>query len=147
MARFLLDSNVIVAAVSSWHEHHEAAIGELERRVAAGEAMVIAGHTLLESYAVLTRLPAPYRLSAADAHALITANFIGTADVAALDSRSYIELLERIGTGGVTGGQSYDALIAECARQAGVDTLLTFNERHFRGLLDRTVALVVPSVR
>jgi predicted nucleic acid-binding protein len=34
----------------------------------------------------------------------------------------------------VTGGRIYDALIAETARAAGADVLLTFNVRHFAGI-------------
>lgn len=33
MARFLPDTSVIVASVCTWHEHHAAAIAELERQL------------------------------------------------------------------------------------------------------------------
>jgi predicted nucleic acid-binding protein len=32
---------------------------------------------------------------------------------------------------GIGGGLSYDAVIAACAAEAGADSLLTFNPRHF----------------
>lgn len=46
----------MIAAICSWHEHHEAAIGEIERRLGRREAMVVAAPALVETYAVLTRL-------------------------------------------------------------------------------------------
>lgn len=42
-----------------------------------GEAMIAAGPALVETYAVLTRLPSPHRLAPADAHRLLQANFAG----------------------------------------------------------------------
>lgn len=144
MRRFLPDTSVIVAAVCAWHEHHAAALGELERRRAAGETLVVAAPTLVEAYAVLTRLPAPYRLSAADSHALITNNFVHGREIAVLDAAGYTSLLDHALAAGVAGGQTYDAVVAACARGAGVDALLTFNARHFRQLVDGNMAVVVP---
>jgi predicted nucleic acid-binding protein len=137
---------VIVAAVCAWHEHNAAAIAELERRVTAGETMVVAGATLVEAYSVLTRLPAPYRLGASDAHSLITRNFVSSSDVAVLDGAAYMALLGRAAASGIVAGQIYDALVAECARTAGVEALITFNERHFRRVLDQAVSLIVPTL-
>ena len=146
MARFLPDTSVIVAAVCTWHVHHSAAIAELDRRL-GNEAMIVAGQTLVETYAVLTRLPAPYRLSAADAQALISANFVEKAEIVALESVAYPALLKRAAASGIVGGQTYDAVVAECARVAAVDALVTFNERHFRGLMDGAMTLVVPTAQ
>lgn len=141
--RFALDTSVIVAAVSTWHEHHAAALGELERRLDAGDEMVVAGHSAAEAYAVLTRLPAPHRLSVGDAHRLILVNFVENAAVIALAADGYRSLLDRARTLGIAGGQTYDLLIAETARLADVPLLLTFNDRHFRRVPDLEIA--VPS--
>ena len=65
----------MIATVCSWHEHHEAAVGELERRLKRRETMMIAAPALVETYAVLTRLPSPHRLSSYDAKVLIETNF------------------------------------------------------------------------
>lgn len=134
----------MLAAVCTWHEHHAAAVAELERRLDAGGQLVVAGHALVETYAVLTRLPAPSRLSAGDARALISTNFVEGAELVALDAAQYRRLLDRALALGVSGGQLYDLVIAECARQAGAQALLTFNARHFRRLADRAVEIVVP---
>ena len=121
----------MVAAVCTWHERHAAAIAGIEQRLDRGERLTVAAHSLLEAYAVLTRLPAPHRLAPADAWALVKANFVNTATVVALNGAAHIALLNRLAKMGIGGGRSYDAVIATCAGQAKVDALLTFNPRHF----------------
>ena len=121
----------MVAAVCTWHERHVAAVAGIERRFDRGERLAVAAHALVETYAVLTRLPAPHRLAPADAWALVKANFVESASVVSLNGQAHIALLGRLAKTGIGGGRSYDALIAACAGQAKVDTLLTFNPRHF----------------
>jgi len=53
------DTNCMVALLLPWHEHHARAKAETERRLDDGEILVLAAHTLVEAYTVLTRLPAP----------------------------------------------------------------------------------------
>jgi len=100
--------------------------------------------TAAEAYAVLTRLPWPHRLSPADALALIDGNFLDGAF--ALDATAYRTLLRRAAADGTSGGRTYDAIIAECALRAKVDTMLTFSARHFAGLQAAGVQVVVPAV-
>lgn len=134
----------MVPAVCAWHDHHGVAVAELRRRKEAGEEMVIAGHTIAEAYSVLTRLPAPYRLSAETARSLIATNFLHDRTVIALDATQYRGLLDRALQLGVSGGQIYDLVIVECAHKAGVQTLLTFNARHFNQAKEPTITIVVP---
>ena len=144
MPRCLPDSSVMVAVLCNWHEHHAAARAALDQRLGTGTQLVVAGPAVVETFAVLTRLPAPYRLSASDAQALMAASFLDDTELVALEGAMYRELLDRALALGALGGQVYDLVIAECARQAGVDTLLTFNARHFRRLVDRAIDIVVP---
>jgi predicted nucleic acid-binding protein len=44
----------------------------------------------------------------------------------------------------VSGGRTYDAVIAACALRARVTTLLTFDEEHFAAYADRGLEIVVP---
>jgi predicted nucleic acid-binding protein len=92
---FLPDSNCLVAVVSPWHEHHEAATAELGRRLDRGDTMALAAPALVEAYAVLTRLPAPHRLSPADAYRLLDVNFVRRATVVTLDEVAYLDVLAR----------------------------------------------------
>lgn len=139
---FFVDTSCIVACVCSWHEHHAQAVAEIENRLAANERMATAAHAAAEAYAVLTRLPPPHRLSPADALALIDGNFLEGA--VALDSGGYRELLRRAGADGISGGRTYDAIIAECALLAKAGTMLTFNARHFGNLEIAGLRVVVP---
>lgn len=131
MATFALDTSCMVAAVCTWHERHLAAVAEIERRLERGGRLAVAAHALVETYAVLTRLPAPHRLAPADAWALVKANFVESASVITLSGQAHVTLLRGLATQGIGGGRSYDAVIAACARHGRVDVLLTFNRRHF----------------
>ncbi len=143
MPKFLLDTSCIVAAVCTWHEHHNSAAYEIERRINRGEKMIVAAPALVEAYAVLTRLPSPHRISPIDATALIESNFINVESVIALDGKSYIILLHQAPNNGITGGQIYDAVIANCALKAKAEALLTFNENHFLSFAEK-IEIVVP---
>jgi len=142
---FFVDTSCIVACVCSWHVHHAQAVAEIEQRLAAKEKMATAAHAAAEAYAVLTRLPAPHRLAPADALALIDGNFLDGA--VALDAGGYRKLLRQVGAEGISGGRTYDAIIAECALRAKAAALLTFNARHFTNLETAGVQVVVPGAK
>jgi len=145
-ATFFVDTSCMIAAVCGWHKHHTEAAAEIERRLEDKERLATAAHALAEAYSVLTRMPAPHRLAPADALALLEGNFIDGASVLALDSDGYRSLLKRAGREGVSGGRTYDAIIAECAIRAHAATLLTFNALHFQGLDAAHIRVVVPSL-
>ena len=143
--RFVPDTNCIVAAVCDWHEHHSRALGEIRRRLAAGQIMVIAGPTLIESYSVLTRLPPPRRLSPRQAVVLLDEDFLTHAgDVVVLSAMDYRETARMSARRGVAGGRIYDATIAACARIARANVLLTFNASDFRDVVSQDIQIVVP---
>jgi predicted nucleic acid-binding protein len=144
MTRFVPDTNCMIAAVCTWHEHHERAADEIDRRLERGETLCIAAPALVEAYSVLTRLPPPYRLSPADALALVEANFIQSSRITTLASRSYRTFLRRACDEGIRGGRTYDAVIATCALQARARALLTFNKAHFLPFEERGIAIVLP---
>jgi predicted nucleic acid-binding protein len=121
----------MVAAVCSWHEHHDPAARELERRLARRETLIIAAPALVEAYAVLSRLPPPHRLSAHDARTLLETNFLSGTKLIALNGRDYRAVFDEAPVQGVTGGRTYDWVIAVCARKARASVLLTFNVRDF----------------
>jgi predicted nucleic acid-binding protein len=141
---FVPDSNCLIAVMSAWHEHHGAATAEIDRRLDARETMALAAPALVEAYAVLTRLPAPHRLSAADAMQLLDTNFVRHGTVIALDAARYLDVLRALVEHRIAGGRSYDAVIAACAEHAGADVLITFDEHDFTGLTGPGLAIVVP---
>jgi predicted nucleic acid-binding protein len=135
----------MIAAVCAWHERHEPAAAEIERRLGRGEELVVAGPALVEAYAVLTRLPPPHRLSPRDALALLEGNFLGSTRIVALGAASYRSLVRKAPAVGVSGGRSYDLVIATCAHAAKASALLTLNEEHFRSHVGRGLRIVVPA--
>jgi predicted nucleic acid-binding protein len=140
---FLPDTSCMIAAVCSWHEHHDAAAKEIERRLAARAKMIVAAPALVEAYAVLTRLPPPHRLSPETALTLIENNFLKLATIVALNAKTYQTLLVRAPKDNVSGGRTYDAVIGACAAQGNASTVLTFNAGDFTGL-GRDFEVVVP---
>ena len=105
--------------------------------------MVVAGPALVEAYSVLTRLPAPHRISPAEALMLLEANFFQV-KIATLTAAAYRAMLRKSAEAGISGGRVYDAVIAACARDAKVRTLLTFNEAHFMALGRLDLEIAVP---
>ena len=134
----------MVAAVCSWHEHHESAAHAIVSRLDRGERMIVAAPALIEMYSVLTRFPAPHRLSPETALNVLEASFLKGVKVIALDAADYGKFLRAAPAAGVSGGLTYDAVIAACARKEKVRTLLTFNESHFRRFSDPDLLVVVP---
>ena len=135
MTRYLCDTGVLVAAVCTWHEHHDRTRMELERRIAAGEELVLAAHSLVETYAVLTRLPGQGRLRSDDAIALIEDNWRDT-PVQHLTATETWEALHQARRRSARGGQMYDVLVAVSGLKAEASTILTWNVRHFGAFAD-----------
>jgi predicted nucleic acid-binding protein len=134
------DSNVIVASIRSDHVHHHRASQALKARIAEGSGMVVAAHSMLESFSILTSLPAPFKMRPLRALAVITA-FVESARLVSLTPDQYLALLASLPARGVIGGRTYDALVLETAEAAAVDELLTFNVRKF-ATLARTVTII-----
>lgn len=111
---------MVVAGLSAWHPDHDAA-----RSVLAERPPVVA-HVLAESYSVLSRLPRPRRLAPDLVIAALIAAFPN--DPVALEPTTIRPLLERLAAHGIVGGSTYDALVAETARQHGL-TLVTLDRR------------------
>ena len=86
----------------------------------------------MESYSVLTRMPAPIRFAPHDALRLLKESF-GDLPVATFASGDVWHFIEELANRGISGGRIYDAAIARAARDAGAEAILTFNVRHFDG--------------
>ncbi|MGE0600950.1 MAG: PIN domain-containing protein [Dehalococcoidia bacterium] len=136
MTSFVPDTNVMIASVQAWHVHHERARSELRTRRENGDALLLAAHSLVECYSVLTRLPPSQRVRPEIAVRMIGANFVERGRIIGLGAGDYWPILEAAAGRGVAGGRVFDALIAAAARAAGAEVLLTFNVRHFVGLTE-----------
>lgn len=140
----MLDTSCMVAAICSWHDHHDRALDEIEARLDRKEQMTVAAPSLIEAYSVLTRLPVPHRIAPAQAMTLIHSNFVRGVKLVALPATAYTAMLQTAPDANISGGRIYDAVIAACAREAKVRTLLTFNEEDFASIAGSDLEIVVP---
>jgi predicted nucleic acid-binding protein len=136
------DTSVIVAALIGWHERHEPACSAIEAALAR-KSLVIPAPALLDSYAVLTRLPAQHRLTHADAFHLLRSSF-ATARIAAPKNRDAWSALRRWSVNALGGSDAYDAQIVEIARDAGAKTLLTFRRAELERMAISGIEIVEP---
>ncbi|MDN5795399.1 MAG: type II toxin-antitoxin system VapC family toxin [Intrasporangium sp.] len=113
------DTSVLIPAFLSWHEHHEVA------RETVGDLPVVPAHVLLETYSVLTRLPAPHRLAPA-----VVLDGLGglTSHLLVLSADRYLGTLAELAVRGIKGGAVYDGLIAATAKEHG-RRLVTLDRR------------------
>jgi predicted nucleic acid-binding protein len=135
VSSYLCDTSCLIAALCLWHEHHDRTKQEIEARATSREKLVLAAHSLAETYAVLTMLPPPYRLKGADARSLLEANW-AEKETTHLTGPEVWRALRVAEERGVGGGRTYDALLAFAALKAGVQTLLTWNVSHFAAFRD-----------
>jgi len=140
---YLPDTSCIVALLCSWHEHHVATLREMNQRAKNGDRMLLAAHSVVETYAVLTRLPFPYRLSEQDALRLLEENF-SQAPVIALSSVQYWRVIQECNEKKISGGQAYDALIVASAKKGKATVLLTWNLDHFTPFQDAELSIKSP---
>ena len=119
--RTTADTSVLVAAFASWHEHHRVAFA------AVGRVDVVVAHCLVETYSVLTRLPAPHRMTPDVVSEYLNRTFARHA-VVALPAAEQRKLIGTCATHNLAGGAVYDAVIAAtCAHSRLV--LLTLDAR------------------
>ncbi|HEY6455051.1 MAG TPA: PIN domain-containing protein [Steroidobacteraceae bacterium] len=114
------DTSVVVAAFASWHEHHDRA------RNALDHGLHLIDHCALETYSVLTRLPPPHRCPGTVVRDFLRLRFIKS--YLRLDARAYKAFVLGLPERAVTGGGSYDALVAATAAAHGA-TLVTCDRR------------------
>lgn len=123
-----LDTSVVIAAFAPWHESHTAA-----RQAVTPEA-VIPAHVATETYAVLTRMPEPFRMDAQTVASYLAGQWGGR--VIAPDAELYESLTTAVAAAGVMGGSTYDALVGLTAQRFG-HRLLSLDlraERTYRSL-------------
>ena len=142
----MLDTSCLVALACAWHEHHEVTRADLERREQQGERILLACHALVEAYAVLTRLPPPHRRSPEEAHAILEGSWKDCESVS-LTGREHWRLLDAVRAASISGGRTYDALIAACARRAKAAMLVTWNLTHFEGFGGGGLEIVSPGLK
>ena len=128
----LFDTSVIVASLVEAHPMHQRAFPWLKRAKEKNLELIIAGHTVAELYSVLSTLPTKPRISPAVAWRLIHENIEAIGKIVSLSATEYSSVIKKISEMGLTGGITYDALIAKVAEKSRVEQLLTLNSDHFK---------------
>lgn len=100
------DTSVLIPAFLPWHQHHDVALDAMTR------IRAVPAHVLVECYSVLTRLPAPHRLSAAIAGDLVVRV---PGEPLALPPEAYALTLRTLAAAGIRGGAAYDGLVGATA--------------------------------
>lgn len=132
--RVLFDTSVLVSAHVPSHPQHSPAKHWLQRAKGNAFEVVVAAHTLMETYSVLTRLPLKPRITPSVAIQFLETNLLPTVQVVALSAQDYLDLLRSLPALGTAGGTVYDSLLVKAAELAQVDHLLTFNVKHIQRL-------------
>ncbi len=112
MTDLLLDTSVSVPLVMSSHVAHADVVRLIDVRTVA-----LSGHALVETYAVLTRLPGDARVEATDAVRLLSERFDRPV---VLDPEAALDAPARLASAGVVGGATYDGLVGLAAMAAGL---------------------------
>ena len=116
-----VDTSIVVAAFASWHESHAVALRALTSRPLLPVACA------LEAYAVLTRLPAPHRVDARLVRDQLASTF-GGPGIGLSAEEDGAALVSTLADRGISGGATYDAVIALVCLRIGA-TLLTLDAR------------------
>lgn len=132
--RIGVDSSVIVAAVHANHPRYATAAQWMIRSL-AGNELLVCHHSILETYAVLTSLPGDLRVTPSETRDLLSATVKSNMTVAGFRPESIWSILESFPGMQAVGGHSYDAYVAHVLHDAGAEAVVTFNRRHFAGLV------------
>jgi predicted nucleic acid-binding protein len=135
---------VIISGLLSWHENHKAASAALTDLFEGGDAVVLPLHSLVEAYAVMTRLPPPHRLGAKEALDVLEGSLRSRSNLVGLAAKEGWDFLRELSRRNLVGGTSYDSLILASARKGGAQRLLTFNRAHFERAGTEDIEIVVP---
>lgn len=116
------------------HPDHMASLPWLQRAATGRIEGFVASHSLAELYAVLSSLPVRPRLAPATVLKLIETNVFPVLTVIELVKDDYHATAKILAGQQISGGATYDGLIAWAASKAGADFLLTLNANDFERL-------------
>jgi predicted nucleic acid-binding protein len=139
--KVFLDTSVLVAAVVLKHESHTKAYPLLERVQNGKDEGFVAAHSLAEMYAILTKLPAPYRHAPEQALLSIEENVLKHFKVTSLAGNDYAVLIRAAAVAGIQGGTIYDAVLLRSAEKSNPDRIFTLNLKHFLAVAPKNFGL------
>ena len=128
--KVLLDSSVLVAAFVESHPRNEPAVALFGRIRQKAWTLLLAAHTLAETYSVMTGAPFSPRISPSDARRVMADN-LQHARIVPLTGDDYLAVIDLLAGLGLPGGAVFDALLFRAAQNARADRIFTFNAAHF----------------
>jgi predicted nucleic acid-binding protein len=140
-----LDTSVLLAGLVDFGPQSAPAQSLLhavaEKRVPGAAT---AWHCCLEFFSVATRLPPEFRVSPADAAVLLLQEVFSRMAVHDLPASDRMAMLQAAARDSIAGGRIYDAHIAEVARAADANVVVTDNRRHFLSALRHGMRVETP---
>jgi predicted nucleic acid-binding protein len=141
-----LDTSVLLAGLIDFGP--QSAPAQMVMHAVAERTVPSAGtawHCCLEFYSAATRLPPEFRLAPADAVRLLQEEVFGRMSVHDLVPGQRAALLRAAVHDAIAGGRIYDAHIAEVARAAGAEVIVTDNRKHFLSALRHGIRVDTPA--
>jgi predicted nucleic acid-binding protein len=132
--KVFLDTSVLVPALVIQHADHARCFEVLEKVQSGEHAGSISTHTLAETYAILTKLPPPFRHSPSEALLSLQENVLEYFKPISLSASDYASFIKEAAVAGVQGGTIYDALLLKCAAKDDPQRIYTLNLKHFRAV-------------
>ncbi len=118
--KWFFDTSVLVPAFvenAMDHDRCLAVYAPSNKRIAC-----CAAHSLAEVYVTVTRLPADFRASPAQAILFLT-DMMERLTIVPLDSGEFFGAIQPAALNGIVGGTIYDALLAACTIKARAETM------------------------
>lgn len=141
-----LDTSVLLAGLVDFGPQSAPAQSLLHAVAEKGvQAPATAWHCCLEFFSVATRLPPEFRVAPSDAALLLQEEVFSRMAVHDLPAGDRAPMLRLAARDAVAGGRIYDAHIAEVARTAGADVVVTDNRRHFLSALRYGIRVETPA--
>ncbi|MEH1939659.1 MAG: PIN domain-containing protein [Nostoc sp.] len=139
--KVLFDTSVLVPAFIVNHPQHSVCFSKIKAAKSGQIQGFISTHSLAETYSVITRLPIQPRINPQQAQMIIV-DMSQYLEAVPLLFDDYQAAIAQMATLNLPGGGIFDALIAQAALKAEVDTLLTLNPNHFNRLANAIAHIV-----
>ena len=103
----LFDTSVIVSGLIQVHPMHSRSFRWLKNAIDGEFELVVASHTIAESYAVLSALPIKPRISPLVARKLLRENIVSFCKIISLTPTEYLNTINQLAESGLVGGITY----------------------------------------
>ena len=135
----LLDTSVFIASFIKEHIHHSCSIELISQVYKKKYKACVSPHVLAECYATLTVIPQKESLSTADVLVILRKYILDCFQIIPLNEDDYRKALDCVASKNLKSGSIFDALIFQTAVKVKVDSLITWNTKHFNRFLSENM--------